>query len=159
MTVHRLNEYAHTSPADAMRQVDWVGDENRTVEVGAAALVDVPRARIRDPATSHAAAKRVKDSGHLNRQQLEVLALLRRYPGSTAVELARIARPDEWRTYRYVVSRRLPELASGFAIVKGVKVPRAAFARRGRPRVCAVSGSPQTTWYPVDRPDDMRAAA
>jgi hypothetical protein len=47
------------------------------------------------------------------------------------LELAKVSGLD-----RYLVSRRLPEL-----------VP--VHVRRGKPRVCSVAGTPQTTWYTV----------
>lgn len=93
--------------------------------------VATPRARRSDPDTSHAAAERVAPK--LREQQRQVLDALTRWPGSTAVELATNSGLD-----RYLVSRRLPEL-----------VPQ--YARRGRPRVCTVAGTPQTVWHPVPR--------
>ena len=94
------------------------------------AYTETPRARNSDPAPSHAAAERLKKSGRLRAQQQTVLDALTRWPGSTAVELAKASGID-----RYVVSRRLPEL-----------VP--LWVHRGRPRVCTVAGTAQTTWYP-----------
>lgn len=88
-------------------------------------------ARRRDPSTSHAAAERLRESGKLSAQRQQVLDALTRWPGSTAVELATNSGID-----RYVVSRRLPELAS------------LGHARRMAPRACRVNGSPQTTWFP-----------
>lgn len=93
------------------------------------AFTDTPRARNTDPATSHLAAERIKPK--LRAQQQAVLDALAKWPGSTAVELAKVSGLD-----RYLVSRRLPEL-----------VP--VYARRGRPRVCSVNNTPMTTWYPV----------
>lgn len=94
-----------------------------------APFTDTPRARRSDPETSHLAAERIKPK--LRAQQQAVLDALARWPGSTAVELAHETGLD-----RYLVSRRLPEL-----------VP--VHARRGKPRVCSVNGTPMTTWYPV----------
>lgn len=108
-------------------QLSWL-DGSRTWQAGKP-LADKPRARKSDPATSHAAAARVAPK--LRAQQQQVLIALRLWPGSTAVELAKAAGLD-----RYLVSRRLPEL-----------VPE--FVRRGKPRICSVAGTPQTTWYPV----------
>lgn len=93
--------------------------------------VQTPRARRTDPETSHVAAERVAPK--LRAQQQVVLDALTRWPGSTAVELAKASGLD-----RYMVSRRLPEL-----------VP--THARRGKPRVCRVASTPQTTWHPVPR--------
>jgi hypothetical protein len=90
---------------------------------------DTPRSRRSDPETSHTAADRIRPK--LRAQQQAVLDALQRWPGSTAVELAKVSGLD-----RYLVSRRLPEL-----------VP--VHVRRGKPRVCTVAGSAQGTWYPV----------
>jgi DNA-binding MarR family transcriptional regulator len=87
-------------------------------------------ARRRDPSTSHTAGERLRASGKLRAQQRQVLDALTRWPGSTAVELATNSGLD-----RYLVSRRLPELA------------RVMLVRRAKPRVCKVNGSAQTTWY------------
>lgn len=96
-------------------------------------LTDTPRARRTDPQTSHQAAERIKSSGKLRAQQQTVLDAVKRFPGSTAVELASRAGLD-----RYMVSRRLPELAP-------------IWVRRHAPRVCTVKGTAQITWYAVDR--------
>jgi DNA-binding MarR family transcriptional regulator len=88
-----------------------------------------PMSRRRDPETSRIAADRLRASGALGRQQAEVLAAITRWPGSTAVELAKHADLD-----RYAVSRRLPELQ------------RKGQVRRGPPRDCTVNGRPQSTW-------------
>jgi DNA-binding MarR family transcriptional regulator len=85
-----------------------------------------------DPETSRIAAERLRASGALGRQAEAVLAAVTRWPGSTAVELARHAQLD-----RYAVSRRLPELQ------------RQGRVRRGPPRECTVNGRPQSTWRPV----------
>lgn len=97
-------------------------------------FADTPRARRSDPATSHIAAERMRESGALGKQTAAVLEAVRRWPGSTAVEIAQRAEID-----RHAVSRRLPELA------KLVQI------RRGPPRACSVNGNPQTTWFPVSR--------
>lgn len=89
-------------------------------------------ARRSDPSTSHAAGERLRANGKLREQQRQVLDALTRWPGSTAVELATNSGLD-----RYLVSRRLPELA------------KAGHARRMAPRVCRVNGSAQTTWRPA----------
>jgi hypothetical protein len=90
---------------------------------------DTPRARRSDPETSHLAAERIRPK--LRAQQQAVLDALTRWPGSTAVELAKVSGLD-----RYLVSRRLPEL-----------VPM--HAKRGTARTCTVAGTPQTTWRPL----------
>ena len=94
-------------------------------------FTDVPRARRHDPPTSHIAASRIKASGKLASQQQTVLQAIRTWPGSTAVEIAQLARID-----RYAVSRRTSELC-------GVKI------RKGDPRICTVAGTAQLTWWPL----------
>jgi hypothetical protein len=96
-----------------------------------APYTDTPRARRSDPETSHLAAERIRPK--LRKQQQAVLDALARWPGSTAVELAKVSGLD-----RYLVSRRLPELTP-------------IWVRRGRPRACSVAGTIQGTWYVVDR--------
>jgi DNA-binding MarR family transcriptional regulator len=91
-----------------------------------------PMQRRHDPPTSRIAAERLKASGEINRQQVAVLAAVTRWPGSTAVELAKFADLD-----RYAVSRRLPELQ------------RKGQVRRGPPRDCTVNGRAQGTWRPA----------
>jgi len=65
------------------------------------------RARRVDPASSHAAAEDLEESGRAARQAALVLDLVRRWPGSTSKELAQRGGVD-----RYLVARRLPELAA-----------------------------------------------
>jgi hypothetical protein len=96
-------------------------------------LTDTPRARRRDPQTSHQAAEGIRRSGELGKQQRAVLEAVRAHPGKTAVELAHLAGLD-----RYAVSRRLPEL-------------QPVHVRRGPPRDCTINRRPQSTWYVVHR--------
>ena len=96
-------------------------------------LTDTPRARRRDPQTSHQAAEGIRRSGELGKQQRAVLEAVRAHPGKTAVELAHLAGLD-----RYAVSRRTAELSP-------------VHIRRGPPRICTVNGRPQTTWFIVRR--------
>lgn len=109
-----------------------------TGEVQFPLFADTPRARATDPRTSHEAAAAIKRSGALGRQQALVLALVRRFPGSTAGELAMYqSRADRapFDGWRYRVSRRLPELAP-------------AHIERGEARECKALGTRQTTWWP-----------
>jgi DNA-binding MarR family transcriptional regulator len=94
--------------------------------------VPPPMSRRTDPQTSRIAAERLRASGELNRQERAVLAAVTRWPGSTAVELAKFAELD-----RYAVSRRLPELQ------------RKGQVRRGPPRDCTVNGRAQCAWRPA----------
>ncbi len=69
--------------------------------------VRFPRARSNDARSSHEAAAQVERSGTAKAQAERVLAAIRRYPNSTSMELSRSAHIE-----RYVVARRLPELAA-----------------------------------------------
>jgi len=112
-----------------LEQVDWVGG-------------------VTSQALSSAAAP-VLDAKRLGPQQQAVLDAVRQWPGSTAVELAQHASLP-----RLAVSRRLPELAAVFDVVKGQRVFRAKpYVRRGPPRACRVTGSAQTTWFLYSRGD------
>lgn len=115
-------------------QLDWLAEARENRRRGTKGLLaDLPRARATDPETSHQAAEAIRRSGKLTRQQAAVPEAVRRFPGSTAVELARKAELD-----RYAVSRRLPEL-------------QPVHVRRGPPRECTINGNPQSTWHPVRR--------
>lgn len=110
-------------------------------------LVDTPATRSTDPTTSLQAEHRLRTSGKLGGLQRDVLEAVTRWPGRTAVELAVLmgrARGFAIDTadgvkLRQNVSRRLPELAKG------------NLTRRGKPRVCDVYGTCQSTWYAVER--------
>lgn len=97
----------------------------------------LPRSRRRDPLTSRIAAQRT--ARVYRGQLLRVLEAVRAHPMQTACELARAMRRDgeDLTRLRYLVSRRTADLARDGAI------------RRCPPRVCTVSGSPQTTWRAV----------
>jgi hypothetical protein len=124
--------------------MDWLGVSREALKrQREGVLADLPRARTTDPETSHEAAAKVLASGQLRESQRITLDAVTSRPGSTAVELAAalagtpcrgLARDRSW--WRFELSRRLPEL-----------VP--VHVRRGKPRECRVSGSCQTTWYPV----------
>ena len=98
-------------------------------------VTDTPRARRTDPVTSHEAADAIKASGELNRQQQDVLAALRRWPGSTSLELA-----GRMQVSRQVTGRRLPELAP-------------IYVRQGNPSAGefrVVNGRRHLCWFPVE---------
>ena len=81
------------------------------------------------PATSHAAAAELVRSGAQAAQKAEVLEAVRRWPGSTARELA-----DASGLTMHVVGRRLPDLE------------RDGMVERGPARTCRVGRRPGTTW-------------
>jgi len=91
------------------------------------------RARRTDPETSHIAAEKIEASGKAATDRQLALYLVKRYPSSTAWELARFAgHPD-----RHRVSRRLTELRQGGLIQNDGK------------RKCRVSGALMMTWREV----------
>lgn len=92
--------------------------------------------------TSRLAAQLVAPVYH--GQKADVLRIVAAHPLKTAVELAQlwaaergITDPGAIKELRYVVSRRTADLARDGAL------------RRCPPRICTVSGSPQTTWRAV----------
>jgi hypothetical protein len=112
-----------------LEQIDWVGGVTSQPVIS-----DVPPPL---------------DAPRLRPQQQAVLDAVRQWPGSTAVELAQHAALP-----RLAVSRRLPELAAVFDVVKGQRVFRSRpYVRRGPPRACRVTGSAQTTWFLYSRGD------
>lgn len=98
-------------------------------ESGVRAALEVPVARKRDPEPSRLAAAGVTASGKREGQLLAVLALLRRHPRSTSLELSRLSQLD-----RYTVARRLPELE------------HAGLVRRLAPRMCSAGKRLATVW-------------
>ena len=88
-----------------------------------------PIAAAYDPETSRESAEKITASGKREGQLQGVLALVKRYPLSTSLELASHSSFD-----RYVIARRLPELASAHLVV------------RRSPRECLVSGNKSVTW-------------
>lgn len=103
-------------------------------------FTDTPRARTSDPATSHIAARRIKESGALGRQQRVVCELVKAKPGRTSAELALDYAIHElsmrgWQALRPMIARRLPELEP-------------VYVRKGEARPCEVTGSTCVTWWP-----------
>lgn len=89
-----------------------------------------PRARRRDPSTSHIAAARFAGSGAQHAHHARILAALRSRPGMTYTEIAEVTGLE-----RHAVARRLKELEP-------------ECIRRGEPR--AIGGNrPMTTWWPL----------
>lgn len=103
-------------------------------------LVDTPRARETDRATSHESAAAIKASGALGEQQSDALQIVRLFPGRTTSELAKlkveqIGAEGSWEKWRHIFGRRLGEL-------DGVHID-------GRePRRCTVTRRRATTWWP-----------
>jgi len=93
-------------------------------------LSDSPIARKTDPVSSHEAAAEVTASGARATQQAEVLRGVKEYPGRTSKELAHLIGCD-----RYLVARRLPELA------------RKGLVQRGHMVTCKIGGRKAVTWF------------
>lgn len=96
-------------------------------------LARTPAARMTDPETSHAAEQEINRTGTRATQQHQVLAAVRRYPGRTSAELARLVGLD-----RYMVAKRLPELEP-------------LHVQRGPKRQCAANHRPALTWSAVEK--------
>lgn len=90
-----------------------------------------PRARRRDPSTSHLAALEVTESGRASEQAAVVLDVVSRYPGLCSVEMTGYCDLE-----RHQIARRLPELE------------RDGLVRKGAPRT-PLGGRPGVTWYPA----------
>lgn len=88
-----------------------------------------PGARRTDPNSSHIAADRVHGENIAQRQRDEVLAMLKRWPGSTSKELASLSGLD-----RHLCGRRLPELEAGGYVNATGRAPDAKHELRWWPR-------------------------
>jgi hypothetical protein len=86
-------------------------------------------ARRTDPSSSHDAAQEMVESGALNAQCRIVYAALVSYPNHTSAEIAKLASLD-----RYMVARRLPDLA------------KRRLVYRGKKRRCQAKGSLAVEW-------------
>lgn len=91
-----------------------------------------PLAHADDPVTSKLAARAMAESGALNRQCARVLEALREFPNTTSDELAHASGLD-----RYVVARRLPDLA------------RLGLATQDGRRSSNLSGRQSVVWRPA----------
>lgn len=89
-------------------------------------------ARATDPSTSHEAARHVVESGLQEDQQAVALSAVKRASGLTSNELAHRMQLD-----RYMLARRLPELAEAGLVWRGPKKP------------CEVSRRSACTWWAV----------
>ncbi|WP_447902677.1 winged helix-turn-helix domain-containing protein [Stenotrophomonas pavanii] len=87
--------------------------------------------------TSHEAARYVVQSGLQGDQQAAAASAVKRHPGLTSLELA-----QETSLCRYVLARRLPELAETGRVWRG-------------PKPCSVSGRSACTWWPVAPGENM----
>lgn len=79
-----------------------------------------PRSRVSNVEASHRAEQRMKSSGQMKSQAVEVLALVQRFPGRTSKELGRAIEINRIDTKldRYRIARRLPELESAKLITR-----------------------------------------
>jgi hypothetical protein len=85
-----------------------------------------------DPATAHVAGELIRPK--MTGQIAESVEAVRRHPGRTSHELARITRLD-----RHMLAKRLPLAAR----------PPYQLVRQGEPRHCAVTGRKAVTWHPT----------
>ncbi len=89
--------------------------------------------RLSDPPTSHAAAEAIERSGCASRHRLRCLAQVRRTPGMTAAEIARVIGLEH-----HAPSRRLPELRDAGLVINGPA------------RICVAKSRLSLTWYPQE---------
>jgi hypothetical protein len=89
-------------------------------------------ARTTDSSGSHEAAASIVRSGRHAAQKDRTEAAVRRYPGMTSMQLAHATGMD-----RYMVARRLPDLA------------KEGRAYRGAKALCPISNITVCTWWPV----------
>lgn len=89
-------------------------------------------ARTTDSSGSHEAAASIVRSGRHAAQKDRTEAAVKRYPGMTSMQLAQATGMD-----RYMVARRLPDLAKEGRAHRGAKV------------LCPISNITVCTWWPV----------
>ena len=95
--------------------------------------IQTPASRLTDPNASHDSERHINKSGVRARQQNITSKAVEQYPGLTSLELATKA-----NMCRYMLARRLPELADFSRII------------RGQERRCSISKRLAVTWYPKD---------
>lgn len=98
------------------------------------------QSRATDPESSHLAAARMDASGRRDAHARIVLSLVAANPGSTSVELHRLA---AGRLERHEVSRRLADLERLGRVV------------RGPSRLCGVKGTLMLTWTMVSASESI----
>jgi len=91
-----------------------------------------PKARRKDPPSSHIAARKVAEKSIKQREL--VMALVRKHPGMSSKELAAVAAHGEveFHRLRYTFARRLSELRDQKQVFNGTPV----------------EGSSELTWWP-----------
>lgn len=89
-------------------------------------------ARSTDSSGSHDAAAHLVGSGVHAAQKDRTASAVHRHPGMTSMQLARETGMD-----RYVVARRLPDLAKEGRVFRGAKA------------LCPISNITVCTWWPV----------
>lgn len=94
-------------------------------------VIHTPASHRNDPASSYEAEAFVNDSGVREKQQHMVYELVKKFPNSTADELA-----DHSVLDRYQIGRRLKE------------VETAGLIERGAPRKSIKTGRSGVTWHP-----------
>lgn len=92
-----------------------------------------PIARKSDPVSSKEAAHKLTDSGKRQTQCNTILALVKRYPGRTSLELAELT----FEFDRYIFARRLADLE------------HMGLVRKASVRTCKESGNRAVTWEAI----------
>ncbi len=97
---------------------------------------DNPIAHSADPSTSHEAARNITRSGKRGRGCEIVLALVKRWPSSTAIELFELATDAERRELKEAqrVRQRLTDLLA------------AGLVKQGMTKICSIRNSRMVTW-------------
>jgi predicted ArsR family transcriptional regulator len=92
-------------------------------------FTDAPRARRRDPSTSHIAAERIQASGRADAHRQTIVAAIRRAPGMTYREIAEATGLEP-----VAVGRRLVEVERDGRVLAG--------------QARTVDGRAMRTWWP-----------
>lgn len=98
-------------------------------------------ARITDPSGSHDASDLLVRSGGHAAQKERTAAAVHRHPGMTSMQLAHATGMD-----RYMVARRLPDLARDGRVFRGAKT------------LCPISNITVCTWWPVAQGENYTLA-
>lgn len=102
--------------------------------------IETPAARRSDPETSHVAAEEITGSGDRASHQRAVVDLVRRHPGLTAGELAKIqceGLPRDLTKRYHAIQRRVSEMSPRYIL-------------RGEARKCSESRRMATTLWPAE---------
>lgn len=99
-------------------------------------LFELPMSKAADPVTSDQAAEKLKKSGRLKGQRLNVYNAVKKWPGRTSAEIA-----DNMDIDRHTAAKRLPELRN------------AGYLVNGKIRKCRVCKNNCLTWFVKENED------